>query len=383
MNISMVVLNPFTHDARVMKEAQTLQAHGHQVTVNALWAPGLLFDDHLPDGIRIQRIHQRSREGIHIPLLPWLELILKLTKALIRQRPDVCHAHDLNALLACYLGLKLAGARLVYDSHELETGRNSGRRRVPGWKLAAWKRIEGFLARQASGVLTVSPSIASELSRLYSIPEPSVVRNCPKMFTPPPTGRLRLSASWPAESPVVLYQGGLLAGRGLEPLLRAVAQLPEVHLAILGDGPCMPMVQKLVLELRIQDRIFLPGKVAWEVLLEYTCDGDLGTCLIENVCRSYYYSLPNKLFEYLMAGVPVLASDFPDLRQVVLEAQAGYVVDPSNPEKIAAALRSMLSDRVKLAEMAANARRAASENYNWEKESQKLLAVYQEIFTTS
>ena len=379
----MIVLNPFTHDARVMKEAQTLQAHGHQVTVNALWAPGLLFDDHQPDGIRIHRTRQRTREGIHIPLLPWLELILKLTGALVRQRPNVCHAHDLNALLASYLGLKLAGARLVYDSHELETGRNTGKRRVPGWKLAAWKRLEGFLARRADGVLTVSPSIASELSRLYGIPEPSVVRNCPMMFTPPPRGRLRLSAGWSTDSPVVLYQGGLLAGRGLEPLLRAVAQLPEVHLAILGDGPRMPTVQKLVLELGIQDRVFLPGKVAWEILLEYTCEGDLGTCLIENVCRSYYFSLPNKLFEYLMAGVPVLASDFPDLRQVTLEAQAGWVVNPSNPNEIAEALHTMLSDRAKLAEMATNARRAALEIYNWEKESQKLLALYQDISTSS
>ncbi len=381
MNISMVVLNPFTHDARVMKEAQTLQAHGHQVTVNALWAPGLKFAETLTEGIRVRRFRQWTREKLHLPLAPWIELIAKITPALVGQKPDICHAHDLNGLMTIYLGSRLTRAKLLYDSHEFEDGRFTYNQRQIHFKRKMKMRLERWLVHRTYGVITVSDTIASELARINGIPKPVVLRNVPPIFESPATGRLRSSAGWSGDCPVILYQGGLQKGRGIEYLIKGVSMVPEVYLAILGDGPLKENIASLAKELAIEDRLYTPGELAWSTLLEFTLDGTVGTCLYENTCLNNYYSLPNKLFEYLMAGVPVLASDFPDLRQVVLEAQAGIVVDPSNSEKIAAAIRSMLSDRAKLAEMAANARRAALEIYNWEKESQKLLALYHEIQT--
>ena len=243
--------------------------------------------------------------------------------------------------------------------------------------MKAW--MEKWLIHRTENVITVSNTIASELARINHIPKPLVVRNVPKFFEFPTAGLLRSAAGWGEDCPIILYQGGLVKGRGIEYLMQGVAKVPEVYLAILGDGPMERNIASLAKDLAIENRLYKPGKVALNSLLEYTRDGTIGTCLYENTCLNNYYSLPNKLFEYLMAGVPVLASDFPDLRQVTLGAEAGCVVDPSNPQEIADTLRTMLSDRAKLAEMAANARRAALESYNWEKESQKLLALYNEI----
>ena len=379
MNVSMVVLNQFTHDTRVMKEAQTLQASGYQVTVNALWAPGLPFFETLPEGIRVIRFRQRTRENLSLPLLAWIELISKLTPALLKQEPSICHAHDLNGLIAIFLGSRLTNSKIVYDSHEFEIGRQLYNQEKKNWRryMKAW--MEKWLIHRTENVITVSNTIASELARINHIPKPLVVRNVPKFFEFPTAGLLRSAAGWGEDCPIILYQGGLVKGRGIEYLMQGVAKVPEVYLAILGDGPMERNIASLAKDLAIENRLYKPGKVALNSLLEYTRDGTIGTCLYENTCLNNYYSLPNKLFEYLMAGVPVLASDFPDLRQVTLGAEAGCVVDPSNPQEIADTLRTMLSDRAKLAEMAANARRVALESYNWEKESQKLLALYNEI----
>ena len=375
MNISMIVLNSFTHDARVMKEAKTLCAHGHQVTVNALRAPGLPAQETVEE-ISVQRVRLRSREGIYVPLAAWVELVPKFAQAIRAQQPDVCHAHDLNALIPAYFAARLTGARLIYDAHELETGRNPGHRPPSPWKRWMWQPLEGLLIRQADAVITVSPSIAGELVRLYGISQPVLLRNCPELIALPPRGALRALLELPDDVQIVLYQGGLAKGRGLEPLVRAVARVPAAVLVMLGDGPLGDRLTVLVTELGIEGRVHLPGRVPWRDLLLYTRDANVGVSLIEDVCSSYYYSLPNKLFEYLTVGVPVLASDFPDMRQVVLGAGAGIVAGPADVEGIAAALRRLLADRSALAEMGRRARQAAVEQYNWSQESKVLLALY-------
>ena len=167
-----------------------------------------------------------------------------------------------------------------------------------------------------------------------------------------------------------------MEGRGLEALLQAVAQVPEAILVMLGEGPLGPCLKDLGRELKIEERLHLPGKVPWRDLLRYTRDASIGVVLTQRTCLNHYYSLPNKLFEYLMAGVPVIASDFPDIRGIIQEAQAGLVVGPDNPQEIADALRLLLSDPEGLRAMSRRARAAAETKFNWALESKALLAVY-------
>src|SRR4030042_2628560 len=382
MIISMVVLNTFTHDSRVMKEAQTLQSHGYQIFINALWAPGLPYQEIIHEGIHVYRYPQWARYKLRIPLFPWFELLVRITHALIKQKPIICHAHDLNGLMAAYIGSRLTKAKLIYDSHEFEIGRSLNKN-LDNWKVIGKRWIEKYLIRRVDRVFTVSNSIATELTHLYQIPRPVVIHNCPLRFDPPSKGRLRNEAGWSDKSLIIIHQGGLFIGLGIEALIQAVSMVPKLHLAIIGEGPLSVQISTLAKHFGISDRIFMRSMVPLSLLLEYTCDADIGACLIENICLSYYYSLPNKLFEYLMAGAPGLVSNFPDMRKVIEDANAGLSTDPSDPQAIASALRQMLADPEALNQMAHNARQVALEKYNWENESQSLLKVYSQLDITN
>jgi glycosyltransferase involved in cell wall biosynthesis len=203
-----------------------------------------------------------------------------------------------------------------------------------------------------------------------------VVRNCPDLIDQPSPGSLRSWLGLSKDSQIVLYQGGLQAGRGLEAFLHATAQVPGATVVLLGDGRFRPRLEALGRELGIEKRLFLPGAVPLRDLLRYTRDAHVGVYLYENTCLSHYYTLPNKLFEYLMAGVPVLASDFPEVRRIVDETQAGIVVDPDHVGAVAEGLRRMLSDPEALRAMSCRARLAAETRYNWHIESRAFLSLY-------
>ncbi|MGE5224450.1 MAG: glycosyltransferase family 4 protein [Omnitrophica WOR_2 bacterium] len=374
----MIALNPFTHDARVMKEARTLVSKGHQVTVNALWSAGLPVRESIED-VQVFRLRLKSREGKHIPLAVWTELLPGFIKAIRSQKPAVVHGHELNALIPAYFAARICHVRLIYDSHEFEIGRRGLRNRAAAWKRSLWKLVEGYLIHRSDAVVTVSPSIAKELSRIYKVPLPEVVMNCPDLIDLPPTGRIHQWLGIPLDCPIILFQGGLSKGRGLEAVVQAISRVPGCHFVMLGEGQLRTELEGLAQKMNISDRVHLPGLVPLHDLISYTRDAALGACLIEKYSLSYYYSLPNKLFEYLMAGIPVLASDFPDMRRIVETSGAGVVADPSRIDLIARAIAHLLADPVRLREMAGRARAAAETRYNWGIEAGKLLAIYSRL----
>jgi len=382
MNITMLVLNAFTHDARVHKEAKTLAASGHNVLVLALHRPGLAEDEQR-DGYRVARVVLQSRRwrgGRLAPLAKYLEFMSKVAR-ITRLRPaDVYHSHDANTLLATYPVVRRDGAIWVYDSHELERGRNFGGSHLAGIYRWLWPLPERLFVHRVDVVISANPSYAAQLVSAYGIQPPVVITNCPE-YTPPLTShllqdKLRIRD----DQRIVLYQGLVSRGRGIGVSIQGLQYLPsEIVLAVLGDGPARGELETLALDLGLSKRVFFLGRVPLTELPLHTASAAVGLSLIQNTCQSYYYTLPNKLLEYVMAGLPVVASDFPEMRRVIQEYQVGEVVhDPSSPRSVAAALSKVLEDPNRYQQMRFNAQRAA-QILNWERESTKLVDLYDRL----
>ncbi|MDT7856222.1 glycosyltransferase family 4 protein [Rubrivirga sp. S365] len=257
-------------------------------------------------------------------------------------------ASDLYVLPALAAAARRHGGRLVYDSRELYAALDSsaGRPHV----AAAWQAVEGRFIGRADAVLTVGDQIADRLAEAYGIARPTVLYNAPA--PPPPDGEggadraragrdaLRARLGLPDDGRVVvLYQGLLRAGRGLPALVEAARRVDGVRLVVIGEGELWDDLARLGAPLG--DRFRLHPFVPPDALAALTPGADLGACLIEPLTESLRLSLPNKLFEYLAAGVPVIASPLPEIRRVV-ERGVGVLADPADPAAVAAALRRAL-----------------------------------------
>jgi glycosyltransferase involved in cell wall biosynthesis len=279
------------------------------------------------------------------------------------RRPELVHCNDWNTMWAG-VASKLLGARVVYDSHELWPDRN-GRPEWRPWLLAA----EALFVRAADRVITTSPGYARVLAGRYRIDEPIVVRNVPTSASAPTSKSL-------GDPPVLAYAGGLLRGRGLEQAIDALARVPHVRLDLIGPGaPAYRSELTARAEQRgVADRVALRGPVPPESLVEVLSHADIGLCLIQPVCLSYELTLPNKLFEYAAAGLPILASDLPVIAAEVRRHSAGEVVDPADVEAIAAGLRRLLETaRYEYLRRGVSAMASAA---RWPDERERLMRLY-------
>jgi glycosyltransferase involved in cell wall biosynthesis len=379
MNITLLLLNPFTNDARVHKEAKTLASNGHKVTVVALWQKGLKQHEE-QDGYNIIRLHLRARAwrgALVAPLVKYMEFGFKVWRLAGSHPAHVYHANDALTLPAGWLASRRNHSKLVYDAHELETGREVSSSRLAAVYKRTWALPEKIYIKKADAVITVNESIANELVRLYHVPRPTVVMNCPEYHTVLRTNRLREELNIPAEQKIVLYQGRIAVGRGIECLIQSVRSMPEISVVILGEGPSLDEYRKMALSGQ-WERVYLPGKVPLADLLSYSASADLGVILTEDNCMNNHLSLPNKLFEYMHAGLPVIASNLPEIARVLIGHHIGEVVNPDDPQDIGRAISRLLTDPVRYSQYRSNAQKAAA-SFTWEQESKNLLAIYQSI----
>lgn len=350
MHTLLLVRNGVDHDARVLRAARvaerTFAGSALVVGVDNGTGPGPCT----VEGVRVQRLAlgmpraARPRaapgdSGAHAAIGRTARLTLRARARRIaggwsfalqsimlarRLKPRLVHANDWNTMWSGLAIKLLCGARLVYDSHELWPDRN-GRWEWRPWLLAS----EAIFVRAADEVITASPGYADALARRHRIPRPTVIRNIPE-GTP-----VRLPA--PQTSAVVIYVGGLMPGRGLEQAIDALALAPAVHLRAVGPGPAAYRAHLLrrAMAAGVGDRLELAPAVAPSALPATLAQASAGLCLIQPVCRSYELTLPNKLFEYAAAGLPILASDLPVIGPLVRAAGLGEVVCPTDPQAIA------------------------------------------------
>jgi glycosyltransferase involved in cell wall biosynthesis len=392
----LVLATPERHDSRSLRIAATLAGRGHRVTILARRGPGAAASEDSPDGYRIVRVGRPPGDrgprprGEIARLRGELERLAGIGVALRRQQREAAAADpgaDIYHGMA-YQGIPIAlslrgrsGGRVLYDARDLypESG-NLARMAAPVRRLAGL--AERHWARRSDRIITVNDELAAILARRFDRPLPSVVMNCLPAWTPPADRDRRFHEllGLAPETRVVLYHGGFLPSRGIEILAAAVGRLTAVALVAMGDGPLRPNLERLAAESRTDGRVHVLPPVPPADLVGWIAAADVGGMVNQPVSRNERISTPNKLFECLAAGVPVVSSDFPGRRRIVIEdpeGPLGAVCDPTDPDAVAAALREVL-DRP--AEAAADLRRrvlvAAHARWTWERQAATLLDVY-------
>lgn len=276
--------------------------------------------------------------------------------------PDVVHANDLETLPAAALLARRAGARLVYDAHELYSAFEAD---PPRLYNAAALALERALARRADAVVTVSEPLAEELhARLGLETAPLVVHNAPPLTQVAAPG----AAGRPLEA---VFQGSFGPGRPLGDLLDAVALAPDVRLTIRGVRVPAEAVRAEIARRGLEDRVVLAETVPPDAAVEALGGFHAGIVFDRPETRNNELSFPNKLFEYLMAGLAVVVPRLPGLAPLVEQERCGVTFEPGSPEALASALQALVA-RCNLEELRANARRLAVERFNAEAQEEAL-----------
>lgn len=367
------VTNDLFTDPRVDKVAHSLENMGCEVLlVGRRYADSPKLPPH---SYRTRRMRLLFRKG---PLF-YAEYQLRLFLLLCFVRCDILVANDLDTLLPNVLVSRMRRKPLVYDSHEyfcqvLEVVSRPRVQRV-------WHRIERFCFPKTDRVITVSESIAEAYRKEYG-KEVAVVRNLPlrrSAVSLPSRAELGL----PENRRILILQGNAIhRDRGGELMVEALPFLPEqVVLLVVGAGDALPDMRQRAEELGLDDRVIFAGRVAPERLPAYTSCADVGVSLDKSVCLNHDYSLPNKLFEYIQAGVPQIVSNLPERRRLVESYGVGVVVDLLEPVPVAQAALKLLEDDA----IYENCRRqclSAAETLCWEKEEEILRDTYRTLIET-
>ena len=370
--IILSVTNDLVTDQRVHRICSSLLKLNYEVLL-----VGRLLKTSLP----IDRKYQTKRFNLWFNngFLFYANYNVRLFWLLLFSKSTLLWSNDLDTLPANYLVSKLKGIKLVYDSHEYFTEVPELVNRPKIQKI--WLSIEQWIFPKLKNVITVSNQIANDYSTKYNV-NITVIRNLPLKVKE----LYEVSASAGTDgknikidgSKLIIYQGAVNVNRGIEPLVEAMQYIKNAQLYIIGDGDIFEKIVQQILDLNLQDKITQLGKIPFEFLPHYTHQADLGVSLEENVGLNYKYALPNKLFDYINAGVPVLTSDLPEMEAVVAKYHVGETISSITPTTIAGKINELLNDNEKLSLYAANCKKA-KEELCWENEEQKLYAFIKEI----
>jgi glycosyltransferase involved in cell wall biosynthesis len=385
----MIVWNEFRHDARVLKEAETLQFAGHAVTVFALHVPGVTKKHEVTQGgVRVVRITRggvwsaagRSRFSALKNLfrrVSWIWSRMRMHCAVlgnvVNAHPDVIHAHDINTLPTAWLAAVLARAPLIYDAHEVSTHRE-GYTSFRG----AVACVEKALMPLAKATITTTDMRANFFVRAYGVRRPLVLQNRPRIGGAVASTRIRDELKLPEAFPIILYQGGLGKGRGLHLLVTAASKIKRAYFVVLGGGPLEQELRVHVRELKLQDRFHFIPTVALKDLPAYTASADIGVQPLEHSCFNHFSTDSNKLFEYVMGGLAIVASDLPEIRRVMKQYGLGLLIPPGDAGSLTNALTLMVESNTER-ERYRDAARDASSKLTWEAQEGQLLALYERV----
>lgn len=296
----------------------------------------------------------------------YFKFFYSVCSKLIFNKYDLYIASDIYNLPLLALFAEFRGKPLYYDSRELFRYLAGLKNKVNvQWLLA---KIEESLIGKCDKIIVTGMMDAQVLTEDYGVNLEKFIllRNLPKRVKTVEKIDLRKLYGFPENSLILLYQGVILKGRGLHKLISLLPAIDDLCLVILGDGDLRPELENYVSELQMMDRVKFTGTISQNELLSYTASADIGCVLIENISRSYYYALPNKLFEYIAVGIPVLASNLPQMVQIIDEYGVGKYVDPDNRREIIDVVE-LLRDPEFRKTIKANAE-IAHQRLNWDSE---------------
>jgi glycosyltransferase involved in cell wall biosynthesis len=422
--ICMFVWNHFTNDARVLRECTALAEKGYDVKLIAIHDTKQKYLKKVEsrDGFNIVRVSRYPRylllinkiisnikrnKVIIIPLLllmsivfyvsPIIAIILMLIMAMLaikkvrgfltkshifwgmvieglKFNADVYHSNDLNTLPQGIICSKILKRRyLVYDSHEVQSSRT-------GYGKQAYY-IEKILIKFIDKMIMTNRTRAEYVKKLYDIELPEIIHNYP-FYTKDESIENKYDIysmlDIPKNKPILLYQGGIQVGRGLDKIVEAIDKFNDGITVFIGDGKLKPEIMKMVEDRKLQEKVRFLNKVPVDELKYYTANAYLGFQVLNNVCFNHYSASSNKLFEYMMSKVPIVACNFPEIKRVVQGEEIGIVVDSHDPNEIAKAVNTMLENK-KLHEMFKENCVKAREKYNWNNEKEKFTKIYNDL----
>jgi glycosyltransferase involved in cell wall biosynthesis len=375
-DVCSAVVSDLPYDARVWKEARSLAQAGYAVRLLGCRYGSARRSCRTEGGIQVVEIPFGARRNRWL-LVRRSSAVFRLWLAILSTRASAYHAHNVHVAVPAYLAARLRGARLVYDAHELYG--ESLRARGLAARIAAWVggRVERAVVRRADALITTNPSRAAVLAQRHGRHDIEVLANVPALVHEVQA----LDPGFPRGRTVLLYQGGVYPEtRAFRESVRALPHLPGVDLVILGFGrtEVFERIRGYAVEAGVSERVhFLPPR-PFDELVRTAAAAHVGLVPIRPDGCNELLGDTNKLHEYLMAGLPVTASDLPEIRRVAAEGSppVGELFDPTSPESIAAAVRRVLEDPETYERRRAEARRIAVERHNWQIEERRLLALY-------
>ncbi|HNZ61567.1 MAG TPA: glycosyltransferase [Paludibacteraceae bacterium] len=361
------VTNDLVTDQRVHKTCLTLQKCGFfTIEVGRM----------LPESLPLQRPYVTKRFKLCFRKGPqfYAEYNIRLFFYLLFAKVDLIFANDLDTLPAAFLAAKIRRKKIIYDTHEYftETPELVHRPKVQ----AIWQKIENFIFPKLQVIFTVNDSIAELYKKKYN-KNLQVVRNIPPTYIPYRL-KTRKELDLPENKHILILQGtGINKDRGAEEVLTAMQYLQNCILLIIGSGDVLPALQKMTKELQLENKVIFKTKMPFEELRQYTCNSDLGLAIDKDTNLNYHFSLPNKLFDYIHAGIPVLASDLPELKKIINDYDIGYFLQNHDPKNIAATIEYIFENAERYKTVKSNTEKAREE-LCWENEEKNLLQIIQQ-----
>lgn len=369
IRVAFSVTNCICYDQRVMKIAETVRRLDCDITIigRNSGACGEINSGRF----KIKRFRMIFKRGF----LFYKFFNVRLFIYLLFHKYDLLVANDLDTLLPNFLVSKLKRLPLVYDSHEYFTGLPEIQNR-PFVKWV-WKSIEKMIFPHLKNIMTVNNSIAMLYANEYGT-RPVTVRNCSRETTGIlPYSKEELDIN--KDHLLLILQGtGINVDRGGEELIESISMTHNVTLLIVGSGDMLPALKEKVKVFNLSQRIKFIPKVPWEEMIRYTKAADAGLSLDKDTNINYRFSLPNKLFDYIAAGIPVITADLPEVTRILSEHKCGIIIPEVNPEEICKAIRMIRDNHNTLSELKLNAV-IASKSVNWKTESEKVIEFYKNL----
>ena len=354
--------NPF-QDSRITNLSNSLREDGFSVSVIGFdWFS--LKENHIEKKLKIFRIYKTK-----FSLLFYLQYNLILFKELLKADAHIFFAEDFYTLPLVTFFAKLKSAKVFYNSREIYAY-IGGLHSRPNLQRVITS-IERFFIKKVDLVMTTGEMDSEFLEKFYSLPKTTVVRNIPLYQKPTSKVDFRKQYGIASDKMILLYQGVIIPGRGIPIIIEALAKLPNAILVLLGDGDQKENYLNHAKKFGVENRVIFAGSFKQNELINYTAAADVGLSLIENISISYYHALPNKLFEYIMAELPVLSSNLPQMKNIVDTYQVGEVINIDSSDEIVAVINKWFTDKELLATYKRNCL-PASKELNWQTEYRRL-----------